>query len=123
MGLKVTLSTELRKSTRKSPKKFFFEEIQNQTEIGTKNSMSINLFSKNKSSYYFRTYELLEMIQMFSRLLKILRLIRYAKKYYYRIGWEARLAGRPDWLGGQISWEARLVGRQDWIIPYPPLSQ
>jgi hypothetical protein len=79
--------------------------------------------AKNKSSYYFRTYELLEMIQMFSRLLKILRLIRYAKKYYCRIGWEARLAGRPDWLGGQIGWEARLAGRPDWIITYPSLSQ
>ena len=33
------------------------------------------------------------------------------------------LAGRPDWLGGQIGWEARLAGRPDWIITYPSLSQ
>jgi hypothetical protein len=26
-----------------------------------------------------------------------------------------RLAGRPDWLGGQIGWEARLAGRPDWL--------
>ena len=29
-------------------------------------------------------------------------------------GWEARLAGRPDWLEGQIGWKARLAGKLDW---------
>ena len=29
--------------------------------------------------------------------------------------WEARMAERPDWLGGQIGWEARLAGRPNWL--------
>ena len=39
------------------------------------------------------------------------------KKSKLRAWLGARLAG------GQIGWEARLAGRPDWIIPYPSLSQ